>query len=64
MRVPYRVLTRILLVDTLAAKYSLYRYIVRKVYTIWVHGPLGTYIGTPVRPKYLLYGYMEPLGKV
>ena len=25
--------------------------------------PLSTYIGTPLRPKYILYGYMEPWGK-
>ena len=29
------------IVYTLALKYSLYRYIGPKVYTIWVHGPLG-----------------------
>ena len=29
------------IVDTLALKYSLYKYIGPKVYTIWVHGPLG-----------------------
>ena len=29
------------IVYTLALKYSLYRYIGTKVYTIWVHGPLG-----------------------
>ena len=29
------------IVYTLALKYSLYRYIEAKVYTIWVHGPLG-----------------------
>ena len=29
------------IVCTLALKYSLYRYIGPKVYTIWVHGPLG-----------------------
>ena len=30
-------------VDALALKYSLYRYFKAKVYTIWVHGPLGKY---------------------
>ena len=29
------------IVYTLVLKYSLYRYIGPKVYTIWVHGPLG-----------------------
>ena len=29
------------IVYTWALKYSLYRYIGPKVYTIWVHGPLG-----------------------
>ena len=29
------------IIYTLALKYSLYRYIGPKVYTIWVHGPLG-----------------------
>ena len=29
------------MVYTLALKYSLYGYIGPKVYTIWVHGPLG-----------------------
>ena len=24
--------------------------------------PKSTYIGTPLRPKYILYGYMEPSG--
>ena len=31
------------IVYTLALKYSLYGYIGPKVYTIWVHGPLGEY---------------------
>ena len=31
------------IVYTLALKYSLYRYIGPKVYTVWVHGPLGYY---------------------
>ena len=29
------------IVYTLALRYSLYRYIGPKVYTTWVHGPLG-----------------------
>ena len=29
------------IVYTLALKYSLYRYVGTKVYSIWVHGPLG-----------------------
>ena len=33
------------IVYTLALKYSLYRYIGPKVYTIWVHGPLGYGLG-------------------
>ena len=37
---------------------------------VHVHGPIqyilwpqSTYIGTPLRLKYVLYGYMEPKGK-
>ena len=30
-------------VYTLAFKYSLYRYFGAKVYTVWVHGPIGNW---------------------
>ena len=33
------------IVYALALKYSLYRYIGPKVYTVWVHGPLGNMYG-------------------
>ena len=37
------------IVHTLALKQSLYRYTGDKVYTIWVHGPLGLCIGFKLR---------------
>ena len=27
-----------------------------------IHWPQSTYIGTTLRPKYILVGYMDPLG--
>ena len=44
------------IVYTLALKHSLYRYIGPKVYTIWVHGPLGNcpWVRGPMRDSRVL----------
>ena len=44
------------IVYTLALKYSLYRYIGPKVYTIWVHGPLGPTTHTHIHTHTHMFG--------